>query len=500
MNKIHILQLGERNWNQLYNIPENIVLDHIRVLEKMPVDVYQIFFLDRTPLEEEVDLLYQLVDAYTLYVTDRVDISGKAEWLCRSRKAQYIATEDIPGFLFQEARYYYTTPYGDKFKLRDLEINHGFRGTVRWNGNCNVTLTGDFGYPMRQTVCWRYNSYMSEDQVIDLWLEYKKKGSVSISLEVIQFVATSAEEILNRWKFDEAELKHIVRIESEQSDSTLFFSINAEGEGELQIIALHKRMSRGKHGYFLPGGERYVTSDREEIFAYFEPGDLKPPLNVYFSGYKTRQGFEGYFRMKGLGCPFLLLAEVRLEGGGFYMGTEEYENLLIRIIRKYMNEMGFTREQVIFSGISMGAYGALYYGCDFTPHTLILGKPLASIGNVAVHEKYLRPDGFPTSLDVLRYHCGGMDVLRVEMMNKRFWNKFDAADWGNSKLIVSHMLEDDYDPDAYGCLCAHLCSGGSRLYGKGIHGRHNDNTGAIVKWFISQFEKVLSEDFSRRID
>ena len=75
-----------------------------------------------------------------------------------------------------------------------------------------------------------------------------------------------------------------------------------------------------------------------------------------------------------------------------------------------------------------------------------------------------------------------------------------GADWGRSKLIVSYMLEDDYDPDAYERLCSHLRSGGTRLYGKGIHGRHNDNTGAIVKWFISQFEQVLSEDFARRIE
>ena len=58
---------------------------------------------------------------------------------------------------------------------------------------------------------------------------------------------------------------------------------------------------------------------------------------------------------------------------------------------------------MILSGISMGAYGALYYGCDIKPHAMILGKPLVNIGNVALNEKYLRPGGFPTSLDVLHY-------------------------------------------------------------------------------------------------
>jgi len=500
LNEIRILQLGDRDWNFEYIIPDNIVLDHVCSFLELPEEVYHLYFLDRTPLEEETELLYRAVKAYSLFVTDKVACSGKVEWLCRSRKAQRIAAEDIQRFLLQEAGFYYTAPYGDKFELGDLGINRGFRGAVKWNGNCGVTLTGAFGDVMRQAVFWRYNRPVSRGQVLDLWLEYRKKGNVSVSLEVIQFAAGSAEKVLDHWKFDEADLEHIIQIENKHDSGNLSFSIKARGEGALQIIALHQRLSRGSHGFFLPGGERYVTSEREEIFAYFEPGDLKPPLNVYFSGYKTKQGFEGFFQMKRLGCPFLLLSEARLEGGGFYMGSGEYESLFTHVIRKYMDELGFTGEQVIFSGLSMGTYGALYYGCDFTPHALILGKPLASIGNVAVNEKYLRPAGFPTSLDVLRYHCDGMGASEVEELNKRFWDKFDGADWGRSKLIVSYMLEDDYDPDAYERLCSHLRSGGTRLYGKGIHGRHNDNTGAIVKWFISQFEQVLSEDFARRIE
>ena len=79
------------------------------------------------------------------------------------------------------------------------------------------------------------------------------------------------------------------------------------------------------------------------------------------------------------------------------------------MIRKYMRELGFSSDQVILSGLSMGTFGALYYGCDISPHSIILGKPLASIGNVASNEKHLRPGGFPTSLDVLKYLGGELD-------------------------------------------------------------------------------------------
>ena len=273
----------------------------------------------------------------------------------------------------------------------------------------------------------------------------------------------------------------------------------AKGHGCLKIIALHDRYSRRGHGVFLPGGERYVTSKREEIFYYFDPGDMKPPLNIYFYGYKTMQGFEGYFMMRKMGAPFLLIGEPRLSGGCFYMGDQEYENAMVDIIQRHMDELGFSSEDVIMSGMSMGTYGALYYGCDIRPYAMILGKPLTSIGDVASNERLLRPGGFATSLDMLHYLTGDMDESAINSLNDRFWNKFDHVDWGKSKFVVAYMIEDDYDRNSYSHLISHLKTDGVQVYGKGIHGRHNDATAAIGGWFKTQYEQILMNDFSRRI-
>ena len=67
--------------------------------------------------------------------------------------------------------------------------------------------------------------------------------------------------------------------------------------------------------------------------------------------------------------------------------------------------------------------------------------------------------------------------------------------WRGSKFIVAYMIEDDYDTTAYQTLLSHIHSDGIEIYGKGIHGRHNDNTEAVVSWFTSQLDKVLREDF-----
>lgn len=498
MAKIKILQVGEEDWNELYTLPENVELDHVSSLGEPLEKAYDMFFLDRELTDQEIEVLYWAAKAYTVFVTDKVKVQGQTEWLCRSRKAQRIAEPDIQRFLTEESRYYFARPYGEKFNLKDVAVAQGFRGKMKWNGNYSVELEADFGEAFRQVAYWRYNNPMPKGQMADFWVEYDKEPSVQIIFEFTLFASGTASVILEQHELREADLDQIIHMESIKGDGTLFVSVRARGQGKLRLIALHKRISRGSHGYFLPGGERYVSSRGEEAFCYFEPADLEPPLSVYFSGYKTLQGFEGYYMMKGLGCPFLLLSEPRLEGGGFYMGSDEYERLFVDAIRKHMDELGFTSDQVILSGLSMGTSGALYYGCDIRPHAVIVGKPLASIGNVAANEKHLRPGGFPTSLDVLKFQCGGLDQESAEKLNDKFWKKFGAADWGKSKFAVAYMIEDDYDSDAYATMLSYLESDGVQAYGKGLHGRHNDNTSGIINWFLSQYKKTLREDFGRR--
>ena len=465
----------------------------------MPKTPYDIVFIDRPISKDEAKLLKKATKAHTLFVTEGTEISGALADYYACKKGKTIAVADIQAFLLFEARNFFPKPYGEKFKIGNVSVAQGFEGSVSWNGNYSVTIEGEFGQEYSQILFWRNNIPVFQGQAIDLWLEYKKSSDVEIALSITQFQSGSISNIQQQWLFYEEELKDIVTIDNQMTSGPVFVSILAKGKGTLQLIALHDRYSRRGHGVFLPGGERYVTSDREEIFYYFDPGDMKPPLNVYFSGYKTLQGFEGYYMMRKMGCPFLLIAEPRLEGGSFYMGSEEYEKGFVEIIKKHMEELKFTNEQVILSGLSMGTYGALYYGCDILPHAMILGKPLASIGDVAVNERLHRPGGFPTSLDVLNYLCGDTDEEAVQSLNHRFWDKFDKADWRKSKFVVAYMIEDDYDSTAYDCMISHLKDDGVQVYGKGIHGRHNDATGPIASWFKSQYEQVLIDDFSRRI-
>jgi accessory secretory protein Asp2 len=190
-----------------------------------------------------------------------------------------------------------------------------------------------------------------------------------------------------------------------------------------------------------------------------------------------------------MGHPFLLISEARLEGGDFYLGSKEYEEMVISSIRSCMDKLGFNNNDLILSGLSMGTFGAMYYASFLKPGNIIIGKPLLSLGNVAKNERIERPGGFPTSLDVLFKEYGSLNDDAVLEMNNRFWDRFDSADWSGVTFYISYMIEDDYDKDAYERLLLHM-KAGSRIIGSGLHGRHNDDTRGIVNWFVKQYRKI----------
>lgn len=494
---IQILQLGSENWNDKYKLPGSVRLIFESEHTENPKMEFDLVFIDKEISDAEIALLMDVTKAYTLFVTEHVELTGNMKKYYDCRKGRHIAEADIQDFLLQETGNFFPKPYGEKFSLGKLSIAQGFAGSVEWQGNYCVSVSGEFGEELSQIAYWRNNIPIFQGQAIEMWLEYEKDPEVEIALSITQFKNATISEVQQKWYFTEKDLDEMVIVDNQMATGPVFVSLLAKGSGTLKIIALHDRYSRRGQGIFLPGGARYVAPNREEILYYFNPGDMKPPLNVYFSGYKTMQSFEGYYMMKSFNSPFLLISESRLTGGSFYMGNEEYEKGFVSIIQKHLDELGFSNDQLILSGISMGSLAALYYGCDLLPHAMIVGKPLASIGDVALNERLHRPGGFPTSLDVLNYLSGATNDKAIEVLNDKFWDKFDSTDWGESKFIVSYMIEDDYDCNAYNNMISHLKATGVQVYGKGIHGRHNDESRGIVNWFKSQYEKILKEDFLR---
>ena len=494
---IRVLQIGNYNFKKIFKIPKDVIWNFHKNIPKQFESEYDVTILDKNITWKEAHVLQKEIKAYTLFFTNKIFDNEPASYLEKTKFAKRIHRSDIEYFLNEKVKLFFSDPYGEKYHFENLQVNTNFKGRIYQKGHCYLQLIGNFGIDYSQIALWINNIPIEKNQTLEFWLEYDKSKDVNIALKIVQFKNGTVSEKQDSWIFNEEDMQNLIYIENKYSKAYLNVSLLAKGKGDLKIVALHDRHSRKDVGEFLPGGIREVSSKRQEVFFYFDPGNLKPPLNVYFSGYKTREGFEGYHLLRSLGCPFLLISDARLEGGEMYVGSKEYEEIITRKIKEYMKCLNFSCDEVILSGLSMGTYGALYYSCDIHPYAVIAGKPLLNVGDIAANARLIRPSEFATSLDFLLDYYGDLSKDSIDSFNNRFWTKFNGTKWNQTIFAISYMLEDDYDQKAYKNLLDNFKDSNLQIYGKGIHGRHNDNTPEIVAWFVDQYKRILEEKFGR---
>lgn len=509
--KIKLLQIGAENWEQnlslkvkeqiewnFAQIDQNIKNTAEIFRKKLKKKTFDVIICSDT-LDNNVILMFaDLVEPYALIIDQNFKQSIDQNILIKKCPLfmDFINKEKVIDEISQS---FFAGQYGDKMAINTIDVNQNFTGETAFEGKHRLVLSGNFdkldGNPLLN---WQYNIFLHERN-LKLWLEFELLGEVNLEM-IITALMPNTDQELRTWKYNEQQIKQGIQIERQDNFTYLLVALTVTGQGTLKVGNLHQRHSRKEYGEYLLGGKKiYSEKDNEELFYYFHPGDLKPPLNVYFSGFRTAEGFEGFYMMKQLGAPFLLIADPRLEGGAFYLADDELEVALIKVIRAHLERLGFTTKQLILSGLSMGTFGALYYSAFLEPHTVILGKPLVNLGDMAKKEKIIRPAGFPTSLDLLNANTGALDDTSVNKLNQKFWEIFNQADFKATQFVMSYMLNDDYDDKAYFDILENLSDvATATVIGKGIPGRHNDNSQAVNQWFFNHYIRILKENFERK--
>lgn len=439
--------------------------------------------------------LSPLIETYGMIIDRK--FKHKVSGRLKDEKLPLFMDVSQPQTIIQEIKKnFFSGQMGSKLHTNTIAVNEKFKGQIKLYGESFIQLKGDFSsFSELPVLTWQHNIGLY-GRAKKIWLEFDHDEGIEFSLRLIKIIESSS-EVAEVVDYPETELKAGIEVPYEKKIGYLNISLLVKGHGRLQVGPLHFRDSRQHYGEYLLGGKKINDSQNQEIFYYFHPGDLKPPLNVYFSGYRSAEGFEGFFMMKRLGAPFLLITDPRLEGGSFYMGSETLEHGVVKIIKNHLSHLGFSSEQLILSGLSMGTFGALYYASQLEPGHVIVGKPLVNVGDIAKNEKIIRPGGFPTSLDILKSLTGTLNQEGVKVLNQRFWTQFDKGSFSNTHFIIAYMRHDDYDVNAYYDILSHLSDRDSTVISKGVDGRHNDNSQAINQWFINQYTRILREKFKR---
>ena len=473
--KIHVLQLGQ-DWRLDCSIPDKLQW------HRLPPEKIDVLIVEKPG---DLAAFEGQVDPYRSFYLDQ-DLSEEEGGLVFRMQARSYSLDQRQDLLADFSRYFFGPQYGDRLQNAQIYLEPAWQQACHIVGSYRIDLEANFGPHYQPLLSWKYNIPIEQGQVKSFWLEYQKEDHIFLRVRMAHFVGLDLHEEVflespdQPWDYQAPEAGYLV------------FSLEVKGQGHVSISSLHQRLSRGPYGWLIPGGQRLVDSKGQEIFAYFHPGDGQGPLNVYFSGYRPAQGFEGLGMMASFGAPFLIFSDPRLEGGAFYLGSHDLESQIKKTIQTCLDQLGLAGQQLILSGLSMGTFAALYYGAQLNPRAIICGKPLTQIGLIAQNYKRKRPNEFATALDILLEQ--GPDE---EELDQAFWSVFQQADWTGKIVAIAYMEDDDYDDQAYPQILERLEPHAVRLISKSRPGRHNDDTAAMVDWFRMQYRTILRKEFKR---
>lgn len=258
--------------NALFLLPldDGTTWRNLDLLKLLPAN--HILYDDAAELSPEVQALFELKGAFAVNMNDPATLTNT------------INRDWFPG--------------QDSFKLDhgSLRVLGTFEGTVHRFGRYHLQLTGNFGQAF-QPEC------QASDDVL---VRYQ-----------LTLINQTTDQPIHTLTFNPADYPTGKTLHLGDIDYYYTLSVLAMGQGQLDIGLVHISRGRERFGSLFPGGQFHHVpgSLNENFYSYFDAGDMRPPLNVYFSGFNMSDHFEGNFMMERFGAPFLLVSDPRLNGG-----------------------------------------------------------------------------------------------------------------------------------------------------------------------------------------
>lgn len=512
---MRVLQLGKENWRKKYKIPKSLEWHFNDFPEPKviipgkgvkPVKGYNVVLITG-PCALTADnwqKLQWLVSPYDVLYNPATysQLDGKAKSFLRMQAAQEIKT-DPQNLINHLPEIYYPGQSGIRIPPQNFLFNETNVKEFSFIDSDHVQLEVNSADHWTNLGSYQNSIYLDAGKSFDFWLEIQP-ANVKIRLRFYTHTAAGdgnpAEDHVLKLGPSSSREWHLPLPVSD-NNRYVSVSLEAKGKGQICLGVLHYRWSREGQGVFFPGGRRIVNlQKREDIAYFFNPGDLKPPLNVYFSGARSLEGFEAFPLFRYLHAPSLLFTDMRLEIGQFYDDFDQFMGEQIKkIILEKLATLHFGPQQLIMNGISMGTYGALKYGAELGAYMINVAKPLGDLGYIATRFPLQRPDEFDTILNIDQQINHNLSPKGLHELDERFWQDFNRQDLSRTRLFVGYMKNDDYDNRAIGLLQKSPAVKKSVQFSyKGFMGRHNDNP-SVTRWFIARLRQVLEKDFNRKL-
>lgn len=506
---MRVLQLGAENWADKYQVPNDIEW-HFNDFPERQVVVnakhnknYDVVIItDSIDFDKEKwTSLQKKVYPYNVLILpeikDKLNDAGK--YFLKCQVAEDIK-EDPQTLIDHLKTRYFFQQFGLRFFPQNIILNQEVVKEYSFQDSAHMQVRIYSPDKWSTIGTYKYKLGLIHDHITKLWLEAQKEN---IDLRLKLFIRNPATD------GDPTEVKTINICDSKNEaevpvpvsniNKNMTVVLQAKGNGNLVIGVLHSRWSREGRGSIVTGGKRIVDLNRfEDIAYYFNPGDLKPPLNIYFSGANWSEAFQGLGLFRRVGAPALLFTDLRLEAGQYFDSPDHYMmEQIVKVIKETMEELHFDNSQIIVNGSSMGSYAALKIGAKLGAYMINVSKPIGSVGFVAGRTRLQRPDNYEAALDVAK-RLTDSNRISLEELNDEFWDEFNSSDLSNTRVFVAYKENDDYDNAINKLKQSPAIQNAAQFSFKGFPGRHIDGNDDI-EWFTSRIKQVLKDDFGRKL-
>lgn len=503
---MRVLQLGTTNWADQYQLPKDMEWEFNRFPnpdKKKAKQGYDVVALTAatTWTAEKWNQLLKKVDPYhVIYlpaVSEQMDKAEKHFVQCSNATK---ITEDPQTVIDHLPTRLFFGQSGIRFMPTTIKLFMDRIESYQMLDQSHIKIVADTDGQWVNIGNYRGNIFIDPNKLMSLWLEMENHG-LQVRLRVFIQPSGGDGDVKDCLVLPMGNNLDNLPLPIKAADYSRYASVSVEikGSGDAILGILHSRWSREDAGTFIAGGRRIVNPDNYEDIAYFfSVGDLLPPLNVYFSGARSAEGFEAFPMFHGLGAPMLLFTDMRQEAGQFYT-TDYMEKHIKVVINQCLKQLGFNHSQLVMNGISMGTYPAMKLGAQLKAGFINVAKQISNLGYVSRRARLQRPANFETSFDIDNRLVKQLDDEHLQKLDDDYWHQFDQQDLSQTRLFVAYMENDDYDNHAIGHLKHSIAIARAKQFVyRGFPGRHNDNQ-QINYWFARRLNQILHEDFSREL-
>lgn len=494
-----VLQLGNHNWADQYTIPETLdwEFNNFPLPKKKKHNYAVVLITGQVELtaKEWEELRMSSTPYSVLFATESLSQLDKHGRLFLKQQAAIEMTESPQVTINNLEKNFYFGQTGIRVSPTNLVINRGNFPIFEFVDAYHLKI--DVATDNWQNVgTYKTTPYYDPGKQLSLWLECTQDPNLETRLVVYDMEGAADQQFVLPVTSNQQEM--VVPMGVTDYARFIGVTIQVRGRGTMEIGTFHYRWTRNGFGNYIAGGQKIVNSENnEEVAYYLNPGDLKPPLFVYFAGARSQEGFEAYPLFRYTGKPALLFTDPRMQMGQFYTG-DYFQEKIKEVIEKTVKELGFTMQDVVTTGLSMGSYPALKLGAKLGVHAIICGKQLANLGYMAERAPRERPYGFDTGLDVASRNATDMSPEALKAIDYKFWDEFNHTDLTNTKLFIIYMLDDDYDDQAVKKLKeSPAIINGIEFVPKGFPGRHNDDTATVSQLFVDRIYDMIDNDFGK---